>query len=74
MVLQGAEHSLPYVTGMQIEMSFIPSYEGAMTFDTMKTKLNNLGFHLLALENGFYDKKTGKQLEIDGIFYKKSKP
>lgn len=70
MVLKGAEQSLHYVTGMQIEMSFIPSYESAMTFDTMKTKLNNLGFHLVALENGFYDKKTGKQLEIDGIFYK----
>lgn len=73
MVLKGAEQSLQHVTGMQIEMSFIPSYEGAMTFDIMKTKLNNLGFHLLALENGFYDKKTGKQLEIDGIFYKKNK-
>ena len=71
MVLIGAEKSLEFVTGIQIEMSFIPSYEGSITFDNMKTKLNNLGFHLLALENGFYDKKTGKQLEIDGIFYKK---
>lgn len=71
MVLLGAEQSLSNVTGMQIEMSFIPSYEGAITFDKMKTKLNNLGFHLVALENGFYDKKTGKQLEVDGIFYKK---
>ncbi|WP_309640591.1 FkbM family methyltransferase [Flavobacterium sp.] len=70
MVLQGAEQSLPHVTGIQIEMSFIPSYEGAMTFDKMKAKLNHLGFHLLALENGFYDKKTGKQLEIDGVFYR----
>lgn len=69
MVLLGAERSLQYITGIQIEMSFIPSYEGAMTFDTMKTKLNALGFYLLALENGFYDKKTGRQLEIDGIFY-----
>lgn len=71
MVLQGAEQSLQYVTGIQIEMAFIPSYEGAITFDKMKTKLNDLEFHLLALENGFYDKKTGKQLEVDGVFYKK---
>jgi FkbM family methyltransferase len=70
MVLQGAEKSLDFVTGIQIEMAFIPSYEGAITFDEMKTKLNDLGFHLMALENGFYDKKTGKQLEIDGLFYK----
>lgn len=71
MVLIGAEKSLALVTGIQIEMAFIPTYEGAITFDKMKTKLNDLGFHLMALENGFYDKKTGKQLEIDGIFYKK---
>ncbi|MBK9225178.1 MAG: FkbM family methyltransferase [Flavobacterium sp.] len=36
MVLQGAEQSLSHVTGIQIEMSFIPSYEGAITFDKMK--------------------------------------
>lgn len=72
MVLIGAEKSLELITGIQIEMAFIPSYEGSITFDKMKTKLNDLGFHLMALENGFYDKKTGKQLEIDGIFYKKN--
>ncbi len=70
MVLIGAEKSLDFIKGIQIEMAFIPSYEGAITFDEMKAKLNDLGFHLLALENGFYDKKTGKQLEMDGVFYK----
>lgn len=70
MVLLGAENSLEFIKGIQIEMSFIPSYDGAMTFDKMKEKLNNLGFLLLALENGFYDKKTGKQLEVDGVFYR----
>jgi FkbM family methyltransferase len=70
MVLLGAENSLKFVKGIQIEMAFIPSYEGAITFDEMKAKLNGLGFNLLALENGFYDKQTGKQIEIDGVFYK----
>lgn len=70
MVLLGAEKTLEKVIGIQIEMSFIPSYKGSITFDQMKTKLNNLGFELFAIENGFYDKKTGKQLEIDGVFYK----
>lgn len=70
MVLQGAEKTLEFVKGVQIEMCFIPSYEGAPTFDIMKSRLNNIGFQLLALENGFYDKKTGKQLEVDGVFYK----
>lgn len=70
MVLKGAEKSLQFVKGIQMEMCFVPSYEGAPTFDIMKKKLNDLDFQLLALENGFYDKKTGRQLEIDGVFFK----
>jgi FkbM family methyltransferase len=70
MVLQGAENSLRFIKGIQIEMSLIPSYKGAITFDIMKTKLNNLGFDMMTIENGFYDKKTGKQLEMDGVFYR----
>jgi FkbM family methyltransferase len=70
MVLLGAKNTLGYIKGVQIEMAFIPSYDSAITFDAMKSKLNVLGFELLALENGFYDKKTGKQIEVDGIFYK----
>lgn len=70
MVLLGASESLKHVTGIQIEMSFVPSYQGSITFDKMKDKLNDLGFNLLAIENGFYDKTTGRQLEVDGIFYK----
>lgn len=70
MVLLGAENSLDLVKGIQIEMAFVPTYKGTITFDKMKTKLNDLGFQLFAIENGFYDKKTGKQLEVDGVFYK----
>ena len=70
MVLLGSEKSLQFVSGIQIEMAFVPSYEGAMTFHEMKAKLKNMGFRLHALENGFYNKKTGEQLEVDGIFFK----
>lgn len=69
-VLEGALNSLSKINGIQIEMAFIPSYEGALTYETIKQKLENFGFKLMAIENGFYDKKTGKQLEVDGIFYK----
>ncbi len=70
MVLLGAQESLKKVKGIQIEMSFIPSYKGTLTFEEIKTRLTNSGFQLVAIENGFYDKKTGKQLEVDGIFYR----
>ncbi|WP_177730878.1 FkbM family methyltransferase [Flavobacterium inviolabile] len=70
MVLLGAEESLKSVKGIQIEMSFIPSYKGTLTFEEIKKRLNDKGFQLVAIENGFYDKKTGMQLEVDGLFYR----
>jgi len=45
-------------------------YKYGTFYHEMKAKLRHLGFHLQALENGFYDKKTGEQLEVDGIFFK----
>jgi FkbM family methyltransferase len=70
MVLQGAENCLKNITGIQIEMAFEPSYKGSLTYHDMKSKLQSLGFQLHAIENGFFDKKTGKQLEVDGIFFR----
>lgn len=70
MVLLGAEKSMNFIKGIQIEMAFNPSYEGAVTYHEMKAKLKSIGFNLHAIENGFYDKKTGQQLEVDAIFYK----
>jgi FkbM family methyltransferase len=71
-VLDGAVGCLDSIKGIQIEMAFVPMYADAIAFDQMRSKLNGLGFELIGLENGFYDKKTGKQLEVDGIFYRKS--
>lgn len=73
MVLLGAEKSLKNISGIQIEMAFEPSYKGTLTYHEMKSKLKSLGFQLHAIENGFFDKKTGKQLEVDGIFFRNKK-
>jgi FkbM family methyltransferase len=70
-VLKGATNSLNEIKGIQIEMSLLPSYNGSIPFEKMKSNIEQMGFELLAIENGFFDNKTGKQLELDGIFYKK---
>lgn len=70
MVLDGAKDSLQHITGVQIEMSLIPSYEGSLTFEEMGSKLKALGFKLTTIESGHYDKKSGKLLEVDGVFFK----
>lgn len=70
MVLDGAVESLKSITGIQIEMALIPSYEGSLTFEEMSANLKNLGFKLTTIESGHYNKKTGKLLEVDGVFFK----
>lgn len=70
LVLDGAKDSLKKISGIQLEMALIPSYEGAMTFQEMTAKLNGFGFNLVTVESGFYDKVSGKLMEVDGIFYK----
>jgi FkbM family methyltransferase len=70
MVLEGAVASLENIIGIQIEMALIPSYEGSLTFEEMSSKLKNLGFKLTTIESGHYNKKTGKLLEVDGVFFK----
>lgn len=69
-VLEGAKESLKNISGIQLEMALIPSYEGAVTFQEMTSKLNGFGFKLATIESGFYDKISGKLMEVDGIFYK----
>ncbi|WP_338409375.1 FkbM family methyltransferase [uncultured Flavobacterium sp.] len=70
MVLEGAKESLEHISGIQIEMALIPSYEGSLTFEEMSDKLKNLGFKLTTIESGHYNKKTGELIEVDGVFFK----
>lgn len=70
LVLEGAKESLKNILGIQLEMALIPSYEGAITFQEMTAKLNSFGFKLVTVESGFYDKVSGKLMEVDGVFYK----
>lgn len=72
-VLDGAKKSLNKIKCIQIEMSIEELYKNEMLFEDMLNYLNKFGFQLCSLENGFYNEKSGKLLQVDGIFYNKSK-
>lgn len=69
-VLDGSKNTLQHIKGVQIEMALIPSYKGAIGFQQMSLRLQDLGFNLISVESGFYDKATGKLMEVDGVFYR----
>jgi FkbM family methyltransferase len=58
------------VVGLQMEMSFTPLYEGAMTWREGFDFAADRGMTLMGLYPGFTDKRTGQMLQADGVFYR----
>lgn len=69
-VLAGAPDLLNTITGIQVELSLVPLYEGATLYQQMLTTLTGLGFRLEWLGSGFGDPATGQMLQMDGLFFR----
>ncbi len=65
-----AKHSLPHVTGIQIEAPLVELYRGEMLFRDTLDRMGRLGFALCSLEYGFADPVAGHPLEADCIFFR----
>lgn len=70
-VLAGAKETLSNVEAIQIEMSLRPMYKGELPFYKMCEHLQELGFVLALVENGFSDGYTSELMQVDGFFIKK---
>ncbi|WP_036478223.1 FkbM family methyltransferase [Myxosarcina sp. GI1] len=70
-VLAGATKILPRIKGIQIELSLVPLYQGQPHYIEMLKFLEQLGYELHAVIPGFTDPKTGRLLQMDGIFFRK---
>lgn len=70
-VIDGAEKSLPLISGLQLEMSLVPLYNNEMLFPELLRYINDKGFSLYSLENGFFNPDSGQLLQVDGIFFRK---
>jgi FkbM family methyltransferase len=56
--------------GMQLELSFLPLYEGDMLVHEALDLVYSLGFTLTGLLPGFTDMRNGRLLQADGIFFR----
>lgn len=67
-VLNGAEELLKITYGIMLEMSLTPLYGNQyLWLDTIR-RLEALGFTLWSVQSGFTDMRTGRTLQVDGIF------
>lgn len=69
-VLNGAPDLLVKIRGLQLELSFIPLYEGQQLFDALVERLRALGFSIWAIWPGFCDPHSGRMLQVDAIFFR----
>ncbi len=70
-VLEGASRILPRIKMLQLELSLVQLYQGELLFRAMLDKVDELGYELYAAIPGFTDMKSGRLLQLDGIFIRK---
>lgn len=56
------------IVGMQLELSLVPLYEGAMTYDEGMARAAALGMKLMRVDPVFDDPGSGRALQIDAVF------
>ena len=66
-VLAGATNLISRCVGLQLELSFIPLYDGGMLVDEAVAWAYEQGFHLVNIEQG-YAAPSGEILQVDGVF------
>jgi len=69
-VLDGASEILPRVRGVLCELSLVPLYEGQRLWLDIKQRLEQEGFVLWAIQQGFIDPDDGRTLQVDAIFFR----
>lgn len=67
-VLAGATGLLPRLVGIQLELSFRPLYDGEPDYRAMIWALGEAGFEPALFLPGYFERKTARQLQFDGVF------
>lgn len=70
-VLSGAEETVRnHCVGMQLELSLLPLYENSMLIREALDLAQSMGFTLTGLQPVVTDVRTGRLLQVDGIFFR----
>jgi FkbM family methyltransferase len=67
-VLTGAGGLLARLSGLQLEMSLVRCYEGEIGFRAMLDRLAAAGLEPYLFIPGYFERKLGRQLQLDGVF------
>jgi FkbM family methyltransferase len=73
-VLEGAADIMARIAGIQLEVSFVPLYEGQRLFGHMVDWMNGRGFEMWALSPVLIDPQNGRMLQADATFFRSGCP
>ena len=71
-VLRGAAGVMGRLNAVQLEMSIVPVYRGAAPFLEMIGVLAELGFQPALFIPGYFNRRTARLIEMDGVFVRPS--
>jgi len=71
-VLDGASETLAGAQGLLCELSLVPLYEGQHLWLDMIERIEQAGFTLWAIQQGFTDPRDGRSLQINAVFFRES--
>jgi FkbM family methyltransferase len=69
-VLMGAKETLKKIKGIELELSLVKLFEGQKLFLELIELMKNERFILHSIEPAFTDKKTGRLLQVNGLFFR----
>jgi len=70
MVLKGAVEIFNKVSSLELEISLVPLYDGALLPEVLITKLKEYGFSPVFYTSAFNNASTGAIMQLDGFFIK----
>jgi FkbM family methyltransferase len=70
--LRGAHGRMQQVVGGEIELSYVPLYEGQALLAEVVTFLSASGLDLVSLEEVLAESQSGELLQVDGLFVRRS--
>ena len=69
-VLDGAQRTLSRSSGLLVELSFVPLYEGQRLWRDLIDRLAATGFHPWRFDPAFTNAQTGRTLQADCTFFR----
>ena len=69
-VLKGAKETLKKIKGVELELSLVKLFDGQKLYLELIEMMNREGFSLHSIEPAFTDKKTGRLLQVNGLFFR----